>query len=547
MTSRSESFQTLTPDMLAEGAWRLGWLGLIYAISGTLEYLVRHTVFALTGVMDSASHAPDLFRLAGIIMGVGVFALSRSGWPPPKQLVGLGLVFEVAGAFAMAASEFWNGVPASAYTSFALVPIECTWIVAFPLIVPNSPRNVLMASLLAASAGPAAVAIASAVSGTAVDRPVLLATYFFTSNYLAAIAAYFVSRIVHDVHVRLKNAREIGSYELVERIGAGGMGEVWRAKHRLLARPAAIKLIRKDALGSNQRARDAAIRRFEREAQETAMLGSTHTVDVYDFGVTEESDFYYVMELLDGMSLEQLVERYGPVEPARAVFLLQQVCHSLGEAHERGLMHRDVKPANIFVCRLGPDDDFVKVLDFGLVKHIEPVGTMLTVEGIATGTPAYMAPEIASGRGDVDGRADLYAVGCVAYYLLTGRQVFERKGILETILAHVNDTPAPPSAVSELEIPPALDALILECLAKDPAARPPSAAVLAHRFAEAVTAGAWTSDAAHAWWKLHGASTADAGRSSLVASGASDPASSAAPRARCWPQFGRKSEREFAS
>src|SRR5262249_18556623 len=162
--------------------------------------------------------------------------------------------------------------------------------------------------------------------------------------------------------------------------------------------------------------------------------------------------------------------------------------------------------------------------------HMEPVGTMLTLEGIATGTPAYMAPEIASGRGDVDGRADLYSLGCVAYYLLTGRQVFERRGALETVLAHVNDAPAPPSAVSELEFPPALDVLIRECPARDPAARPPSAAVLAQRFAEAVTPSVWTPDAARAWWELHSASAASASGSPSVDSGATEPIGMARPR-----------------
>jgi eukaryotic-like serine/threonine-protein kinase len=172
-----------------------------------------------------------------------------------------------------------------------------------------------------------------------------------------------------QVNVRLRRAREIGSYELIERIGQGGMGEVWRARHRLLARPAAIKLIRADMLGSNEQTRHSWVHRFEREAKETARLGSTHTIDVYDFGVTEEGDFYYVMELLNGISFERYVREFGPMEPARVVYLLRQVCHSLGEAHSRGLIHRDIKPANLFMCRLGPDDDFVKVLDFGLVKH----------------------------------------------------------------------------------------------------------------------------------------------------------------------------------
>ena len=314
-----------------------------------------------------------------------------------------------------------------------------------------------------------------------------------------------IARIVHRFNLQLKNAREIGSYELIERIGAGGMGEVWRAQHRLLARPAAIKLIRSSMLGESQRAREALVRRFEREARETAALGSTHTIDVYDFGVTEEGDFYYVMELLEGLSLERLVQEFGAVDPGRTVYLLRQVCHSLGEAHARGLVHRDVKPANIMVCRLGPDDDFVKVLDFGLVKHTAAgqTVTMLSMEGTAVGTPSYMAPEIALGHPDVDGRTDIYSLGCVAYYMLTGQPVFSGDTPVATALAHVQNAPVPPGLRSEFKIPPALDALIMECLAKDPAARPASAAVVSERLAATVPADAWTLDAARAWWERH--------------------------------------------
>jgi serine/threonine-protein kinase len=211
------------------------------------------------------------------------------------------------------------------------------------------------------------------------------------------------------------------------------------------------------------------------------------------------------MELLDGISLERLVQTYGPIEPARVVYMLRQVCHSLAEAHERGLVHRDIKPANIFVCRLGPDDDFVKVLDFGLVKHSSraATATQLTMPGNAAGTPAYMAPEVALASPDVDGRADIYSLGCVAYYLVTGQFVFSADTPLAVALAHVNDQPAPPGARSPFQIPSRLEALILQCLAKDPSERPASAVDLANGLAETVPRDAWTADAAHAWWAQH--------------------------------------------
>ena len=460
-----------------EASRRLGWLGLVYAGTLIATYVGRRALLAWTGPVGPGIHFAHL--LPTVMMGIAVYAVSRSGILSPKRLLDLGLVFEVAGAFGIAAAQLWAGVPRLSDASFPLIPSECVWIVAYPLVVPNTPRKVLAASLLAASMGPAVLAMASAASGTAIPASLVLG-YYVLPNYVSAAIAYAVAHIVHQFSARLKRAREIGSYELMEPLGEGGMGEVWRAKHRLLARPAAIKLIRTQVLGSSQRTRDAMVRRFEREAQETAMLRSPHTIDVYDFGVNEEGDFYYVMELLEGISLERFVQIFGPMESPRAVYLLRQICHSLGEAHARGLIHRDIKPANIFMCRLGLDDDFVKVLDFGLVKHVDrPRGTMLTMDGSTAGTPAYMAPEIALGHQGIDGRADIYSLGCLAYFLLTGQPVFVADTPVATALAHVNDQPIPPSLRSEFEIPSALEALILQCLHKNPADRPASAVELA--------------------------------------------------------------------
>ena len=490
---------------MAEACWRLGWLGLVYSGGSIVAHYGRQALLPSTGSLGWGLHVPEVFGLAAMAMGIAVYVVSRRGLLSPHRLLDLGLVFQVAGAFGIAAREFWSGVPLTPDGSFLLVPAECVWIVIYPLVVPNTPNKVLVASLLAASMGPAALALSAVVSGTPIHHPLVFAMYFLVTNYLSAIAAYVVARIVHRFSIRLKHARDIGSYELIERIGRGGMGEVWRARHRLLARRAAIKLIRRSVLGANEGASDALVRRFAREAHDTAALNSIHTVDIYDFGVTEEGDFYYAMELLDGLNLEQLVRVFGPIQPARTVYLLRQVCHSLGEAHARGLVHRDVKPANIFVCRLGPDDDFVKVLDFGLVKHGPAAATVtkLTEDGTTAGTPEYMPPEIALGHGDVDGRADIYSLGCVAYYLLTGHAVFSGDTSVAVALAHVQEKPVPPSVRSEFQIPAALEALILECLAKDPAARPASAVAVGNRLAETVLQDTWTQEAAHKWWELH--------------------------------------------
>lgn len=302
-------------------------------------------------------------------------------------------------------------------------------------------------------------------------------------------------------------ARRFGSYELVELLGQGGMGEVWRARHAMLSRHAAVKLIRPEALGEGRTTRSATVmRRFEREAQATSALRSPHTVELYDFGVGEGGTFYYVMELLEGLNLKTLVEQFGPVRPERVVYLLQQACDSLGEAHARDLVHRDVKPANLFVCKLGLKHDFVKVLDFGLVKPRPQPGlveSQLTTDGTAPGSPAFMPPEIAEGAQTIDARADIYALGCVAYWLLTGQLVFVGDTPLAVVLQHVQAAPVPPSQRTEIEIPEALEALVMRCLEKDPAARPQSAKALAAALKAIPFEEPWDEDRAEHWWKTH--------------------------------------------
>ena len=357
MTTARHDSVSLPPDTIVEGVRRLGWLALVYAIGSITGRSTRLLLAVVEGTFDiSAFGVADAFGLTAVTMAFALFVLVRRGVLPSKRLLDLGLVLQVVGALAIAVREFSDGLPEIAGNSY-LVPFECVWIMAYAIVVPNTPKRILAASLLAASMGPLALAMSGDITGWPGRRSLDVAIYFVTSNYLCAMLAYAIARVVHRFQLQLKDARDIGSYQLLERVGAGGMGEVWRAHHRLLARPAAIKLIRGATLGESAATREAAIRRFEREARETAALGSTHTIDIYDFGVTDDGDFFYVMELLDGLSLEQLVQEFGPVEPRRAVYLLQQVCHSLGEAHARGLVHRDIKPANIMVCRLGPDDD----------------------------------------------------------------------------------------------------------------------------------------------------------------------------------------------
>jgi eukaryotic-like serine/threonine-protein kinase len=495
----------LPSELLREASGRLGWAGGIYAVAYTLAYWVPFFIQRTQHPGAPFAIVENFFAIGSILVGAFVFIISRYATLSPERLLDIGLVFAVVGAFGISMAEFWRGFPPITPTVFLGVPWECVWILIIPLVAPNLPRKILIVSLLEATTGPLVLWYAAAVRGENVSNSVVsLATYFLFTTYLCAGIAYVTSRFVFLYGMRLKRAREIGSYELVSRLGEGGMGEVWVARHRMLARPAAMKLIRPELLGADLRSRDRAVARFRREAKATAALGSTHTVDIYDFGLTDEGAFFYVMELLDGLSLETLVRRFGPVPPERAVYLLRQVCHSLGEAHAAGLIHRDVKPANIFACRLGPDLDYVKVLDFGLVKDVDHEElTQLTAEQGTAGTPAYMAPEMALGQPDIDNRADLYAVGCVAYWLLTGEPVFQGDTPMATLIAHVQSTPVPPSQRSETIIPPALDEVILGCLAKNPADRPQTAEELERQLVASVPDPAWRLEDAREWWLSH--------------------------------------------
>src|SRR5262249_34210063 len=287
--------------------------------------------------------------------------------------------------------------------------------------------------------------------------------------------------------------------------GGGGMAEAGRGPPRMPLRPAAVKLIRPQGLGSaTGRDHDVLLRRFEREARATAGLRSPHTVQLYDFGVTDDGTLYYVMELLEGMTLETLVDRFGPVPAERAIHFLVQVCASLDDAHQNGLVHRDIKPANVVVSRVGGDWDFVKVLDFGLVKlDSARQDARLTAEGASSGTPAYMAPEVVLGEPATDRAVDIYCLGCVAYWLVTGKLVFEGPGAMKVMMAHAHTPPPPPSSRVEAPLPAELEAVVLECLAKDPARRPSSAAALGARLEAVPVAEPWTRERAERWWSVH--------------------------------------------
>ena len=401
-------------------------------------------------------------RAVSISTALLVAALTWSPRIAAGTLLIVGLIFEVAGSFGIAAAQYLD-INRYAYDPpWGGLSWVAVWMLGFTVIIPSPPRWALMAALASASSVPLVVGLAMATNtGPLQISPLLFFLRIVLPYLLVVLIAYVGARVVYRMGTELKRARELGSYQLVERLGSGGMGEVWRARHRLLARPAAIKLMRPAVLGGSTPGRQSELQsRFEREAQATASLRSPHTIQLYDFGVAEDGAFYYVMELLDGFDLETLVERFGPIPPARAVHLLKQVCHSLAEAHAARMIHRDIKPANVYVCRYGREVDFVKVLDFGLVKSQDTTrraSVDITEHHAVGGTPAFMSPEQAVADRPIDGRSDIYAVGCLAYWLVTGQLVFTGRTAVETILQHVQATPVPASQRTELQIPASLD------------------------------------------------------------------------------------------
>jgi MFS family permease len=500
-----ERVRSLPYDLLKEASRRLKIMSLIAAalwILGTVGD--RIALLAMTHGNRIWLHwqATDVIAGASVLVSLALFFYIHRGNHDPGMILNLGQVYLVVTAFALGMMTHWFQVP----KEWPVSPM-ISWIGAVVLmsaaIVPNSPMKTLIAGLIAVSMNPLAMLIAKARGSWDFGSWTNVMVMHYP-DYLMVGVAVVISRVVMRLGQQVSKAREMGSYRLVALLGRGGMGEVWRASHQMLARDAAIKLIQPAVLSGKFGSNAALIgRRFEQEAKTTALLRSPHTVELYDFGVTKDGVFYYVMELLDGIDLETLVKEFGPQPPARVANILRQVCRSLADAHSHGMIHRDIKPTNIFLCRMGNEYDFVKVLDFGLVKVLDETETKITVEGSTTGTPAYMAPEMAMGNAPVDGRTDLYGLGCVAYWLLTGNLVFEEKGATAMLLAHLQKIPVPLSQRTNLTVPACLDRAIMTCLAKEPAKRPASADALGHQLENCDGIGSWSAEDAERWWNTH--------------------------------------------
>jgi serine/threonine-protein kinase len=313
--------------------------------------------------------------------------------------------------------------------------------------------------------------------------------------FVAAVASVFGTHLINSLRREAFEARQLGQYRLVKPLGAGGMGEVYLAEHRMLKRPCAIKLIRPEQAGDPH-----VLARFEREVRLTARLTHWNTVEIYDYGRTDDGTFFYVMEYLPGLSLEDLLRRHGPLPAARVVHLLRQACQGLREAHAIGLIHRDIKPGNLFAALRGGQYDVLKLLDFGLVKPLaEERAARLTQEGVISGTPLFMSPEQARGLPNLDGRSDIYSLGAVGYALLTGRPPFDGTSSMEVMIAHARDQVVAPS-LHQPDLPADLEGVILLCLAKSPEDRFPDADSLEQALAGCAAADQWTPWHAARWW-----------------------------------------------
>jgi serine/threonine-protein kinase len=343
---------------------------------------------------------------------------------------------------------------------------------------------------------------ASGLAGATIEGQPLLNLLFVMGLTLAGAAALAVygSHRIERLRQEAFEARRLGQYQLKQRLGSGGMGEVYLAEHMMLRRPCAVKLIRPEHAGD-----PANLSRFEREVRSTATLTHPNTVEIFDYGNTEDGTFYYVMEYLPGLSLQEMVEQSGPLPPERAIHFLRQVCGALREAHGFGIIHRDIKPSNILVCERGGVRDVAKLLDFGLVQCTgirKQDVDKLTVMGTIVGSPPFMSPEQASGREDLDARTDIYSLGAVGYFLLTGQAPFMRETAMQMMMAHAYEPLVAPEKLRP-DLPHDLQAVIVRCLEKDPAKRFQDADGLDKALAECGVAGSWTMERSAAWWSEH--------------------------------------------
>jgi tRNA A-37 threonylcarbamoyl transferase component Bud32 len=496
------SRRSIPEDVLRQASRRLGIMSLVAASMWIVATVLYHIVDRVIGADDTAWWAvqtSDTITAVAVVLSLALFVYSRRTHQNPRFVLDLGLVYMIVLSLLVGMIWHWDQP-----VMMPTVAPAITWIgviiLMFAATLPSSPLRILIAGTIAASMNPVGMLIAKA-RGMWDFGPTYNVLVMHYPDYMMVAIAAIVAHVLTGLGEEVARAREMGSYQLGELIGRGGMGEVYRATHRMLARPAAIKLIRPEmvAAGRSESA-DMILRRFRREAEVAASLRSPHTVELYDFGITGDGTLYFAMELLEGTDLESLVRQKGPLPAARVISILQQVCESLEEAHVRGLVHRDIKPANIHLGRVGLRHDVVKVLDFGLVKAVDAdqSGSLETAAGLIPGTPAYIAPEVALAQ-PFDGRADLYALGAVAYFLLSGHLVFEGATSVQMLVRRLQEEPPSLASRTEVPVPRELERVVLWCLDRRPDERPQTAGELSRALAD-VPVTPWTEEQAREWW-----------------------------------------------
>jgi serine/threonine-protein kinase len=490
--------------LLHERMLTCGWI-MFFAYSTFLVKNALDGTFLLDGI--DATFCARLVVLFTAVVVIGV--LRRRRTPTLRtlralewSLLGVNTFYFALDQLALFRYEEWGSIVPESLRGNVLdmsahsnVLLWFAYMVGYGLVIPNTwwrcARVVLSIALI-----PVAVILGlgywEGTLGQLLDAILEMVGWLAIALAIAVYGSHKIAQLTHEV----KEARRFGQYELKRPLGSGGMGEVYLAEHALLRRPCAIKLIRPEKAGDS-----STLRRFEREVQATAKLRQPNVVEVYDYGRTEDGRFYYVMEYLSGPTLEEMVARYGPLASGRAVALLRQLCKALHEAHKVGLIHRDLKPGNVIVSCQGGQHDLAKLLDFGLVQDLgAATDGRLTEVGLVLGTPAYMSPEQASGSSALDARSDIYSLGCVGFYALTGRPVFEGHSIGQLIAAHLTRSP-PDLAGVRPDVPPDLAAVIHRCLAKEPADRFADVAELERTLGRCRCAADWSEEDAAAWWR----------------------------------------------
>jgi eukaryotic-like serine/threonine-protein kinase len=492
---------------------------LLITVAVSVGFFGLLPIRSVLHVFDASVPAGARMVLIGqTIVAVAIAALGLLIWKrPPQRLRHLRdlelVVFGIIVAYLMVSNGYFverfglvnppiepSRHPLLSMASTRLDPVTLRWfvvIVGYGTLIPNTWKRCATVVFSMVGVHLAQLIIQALGAGVSPTELLSLMVYPIVWMTVGCVVAIFGSYRVSLLERRVQDVERLGQYRIVRPLGSGGMGEVFLAEHVLLKQPFAVKVLSPDRVSDPK-----IIQRFEREVQAMAQLEHWNTVEIYDYGHGADGSFYYVMEYLPGLTLEQLVTQDGPLPPARAVHFLRQVCRALQEAHDIGLIHRDIKPGNIIVCERAGMHDVAKLLDFGLVKHVGlPSGddARLTMEGTVAGTPAYMSPEQAGGSDTADARTDIYSLGAVAYFLLTGRPPFTNRSAAQVMAAHIYETPAPVTAYRP-EAGAALDAIVRKCLAKKPADRYADARTL-QRELEEYGGEIWTQREAEDWWR----------------------------------------------